>query len=104
NEQGTYTSDTTGSQFHDTTTTIGFHLEEGGSNYMSISVGNDSNDFPVYQTKGGVTACPYEDSSLTQYYQPGAILNQKTLQREMPEIQVKGRSVVTGIAANREAV
>src|SRR5690606_15115018 len=54
-------------------------------------------------TKGGVTACPYEDSSYTRYYEPGTLLNQPTIKREVPELKVNSKAIVTGIAANRPA-
>lgn len=87
---------------HNHSHTVGFHLEEGGSNYMTIDVGKDLQNFYVFRTKGGVTACPYEGATVTRYYNPGTALNQPTVQREMPKISVD-KPVVTGVAANRAA-
>ena len=103
NETYANTSAATTSMSNQDATTVGYHLEENGSNYVSISVGQAPSDgFPVFRTKGGVTACPYEAATQTRYYNPGTALNQPTVQREMPEITVD-KPVVSDIAANRPA-
>jgi len=33
----------------------------------------------VYRTRGGVTAAPYEDQRVTQFYRPGSILDERTI-------------------------
>ncbi len=102
NEGYSYHHDSTAVDSKDSTTTIGYHLQENGSNYMSVDVGTASDGFFVFRTKGGVTSCPYEQGTVTKYYNPGTPLNQPTVQREMPQITVD-KPVVSGIAANRAA-
>ena len=33
----------------------------------------------VYRTRGGITAAPYEDQRVTQFYRPGSILDERTI-------------------------
>lgn len=90
------------------TTTVGFVLaEDGDDDYLSVDVyqetGGDnaeagygdinSKDLNlstfIFRTRAGATSCPYEDEIVTEYYQPGTVISEKTLQIEVPEIAVE---------------
>ncbi|MDL2255156.1 T9SS type A sorting domain-containing protein [Parabacteroides sp. OttesenSCG-928-K15] len=100
----------------------GFVLaEEGGNDYLSVDVyyeTSETMDYEstgseglddmikgpfVYRTKGGVTSCPYEGARLTKYYQPGAILDEATVQLEVPVLKIEP-AVVHNIPLTRPAV
>lgn len=68
--------------------TFAYELADGDEgDYYSMDVKDPgSATGPVFSVKGGQTACPYLDAELTQYYQPGTLLSQATVQREVPQI------------------
>ena len=47
----------------------------------------------VYRTRGGATAEPYEDERKTKYYNPGIVLDAKTVEIDHPRIWVDQASV-----------
>ncbi|NDW12077.1 T9SS C-terminal target domain-containing protein [Bacteroides sp. 214] len=57
----------------------------------------------VYRTRGGVTSCPYEPVRYTKYYQPGTVLDQATVQLEVPVLSSNLTSVVN-VPQSRPAV
>ena len=86
----------------------GFVLEETGTDYLSVDVClpagyladdqyityEDMMDNPplstfIFKTKGGATACPYEAGYTTRYYEPGTVIDEPTVQVEVPEISVE---------------
>lgn len=86
----------------------GFVLEETGTDYLSVDVCRpagyladdqyityeDMMDNPplstfIFKTKGGATSCPYEAGYATKYYEPGAVIDEPTVQVEVPEISVE---------------
>ncbi len=83
--------------------TLGFYLGSNGSDdYFSVDV-NEANDKSfVFNTKGGVSGCPYEGATLTKYYQPGSVLNQPTVRIEVPKLSVD-KPVVNDIPETRKA-
>lgn len=88
-------------------TTVGFVLADSGNDYLSVDVYQepggknedvgtgdiDSKDLNlstfIFRTRAGATSCPYEDEIVTQYYKPGTVICEKTLQVEIPEIAVE---------------
>ena len=81
------------------TQTISYTLHEEGSDYLSIDVLEAPDGFgPIFYTIAGATSCPYEDEVVTEYYQPGTVIAQKTVQIEKPEIEAETQAV-TGIPA-----
>lgn len=70
------------------TTTFGYTLtdtDEG--DYFSIDVKKPgTNTGPVFAVRGGQSMCPHEGSEKTEYFQPGSILSEATMQREVPVI------------------
>ena len=47
----------------------------------------------VYRTRGGVTAAPYEDKRVTEFYRPGTILDEKTVPIDNLRIWAENASV-----------
>ena len=88
-------------------TMVGFVLADSGNDYLSVDVYQepggknedvgtgdiDSKDLNlstfIFRTRAGATSCPYEDEIVTQYYKPGTVISEKTLQVEIPEIAVE---------------
>ena len=84
------------------TKTLGFTLAENGSDYLSIDVLKAADSSFVFRTKGGVTKCPYEGATVAKYYQPGSVIDQPTMQAEVPAITVE-QPVVSNIPSSRKA-
>lgn len=108
---GTWTSESEASH------SKGFVLAESGTDYISVDVCHEKGwskddeeyDFDgnggmvgegdlegkgyyssfIFKTKGGVTSCPYEDTYVSKYYEPGKhILNEATMRMEVPELDM----------------
>lgn len=95
----------TGDTWSDETNKIvGYTLMETGSNdALSVDVIDAPDNFgPIFYTRGGQTSCPYEDEVKTKYYRPGTVIQQKTMQVEMPQISAKETSV-TGVPSGKPA-
>lgn len=92
------------SKTDETTRTVGFTLMETGNNdALSVDVIDAPDNFgPIFYTRGGQTSCPYEDEVKTKYYRPGTVIQQKTMQVEMPQISAKETSV-TGVPSGKPA-
>ena len=82
-----------------TCTTAYTLLEDGDDDYLSVDVYNAPDGFgPIFYTRAGATSCPYEDEVVTDYYQKGTVIMQKTVQIEKPEIEAQNQTI-TGIPA-----
>ena len=83
-----------------TTTTTSFTIaEDGDDDYMTVDVYNAPDGFgPIFVTLAGATSCPYEDVVETEYYQPGTIIMNKTVQIEKPKITASPQ-LITGVPA-----
>ncbi|MDP4679251.1 MAG: LamG domain-containing protein, partial [Cyclobacteriaceae bacterium] len=57
---------------------------------------------PIFKTRGGSTACPYQEETKTRYYLPGTIIDQATIQYEQPRITASP-STVYNVPADAEA-
>lgn len=93
------------------TTTVGFTLADSGNDYFTVDVyrepGGDNEEAGfedinskdlnlstfIFHTRAGATSCPYEDEEVTEYYQPGTVISEKTLQIEVPEIAVENEFI-----------
>ena len=58
---------------------------------------------PIFRTRGGQTANPYEGASYTKFYQEGTLLNEATMQVEKPQLKVLGSSEVTDVPTGGQA-
>ena len=83
-----------------TTNTVSYTLaEDGDDDYLTVDVFEAPDGFgPIFYTRGGATSCPYEDEVVTEYYKPGTVIMQKTVQIEKPEIEAQSQTI-TGIPA-----
>ena len=83
-----------------TTNTVSYTLaEDGDDDYLTVDVFEAPDGFgPIFYTRGGATSCPYEDEVVTEYYNPGTVIMQKTVQIEKPEIEAQSQTI-TGIPA-----
>ena len=68
--------------------TFGYVLNDGNAgDYLSIDIKTPkAHTSTVFRTRGGQTMCPYEGEEVTEFYQPGTVLNSATMQREIPQI------------------
>ncbi len=84
--------------------TISYALaDEDPGDYFSVDVLNcTAGNGPIFRTRGGQSSCPYEGASYTEYYQPGTILSEATMQIEQPFIRVS-ESLVTGVSEDEPA-
>ncbi len=74
-------------------------VEDGDDDYLSVDVFNAPDGFgPIFYTRAGATSCPYEDEVVTEFYQPGTVIMEKTVQIEKPEIEAAVQTL-TGIPA-----
>ncbi len=62
-----------------------------------------SNWGPIFITRGGQTANPYEGETRTMFYQPGTKLNEATMQVELPQLKVDGSAELTDIPTGTQA-
>ena len=60
---------------------------------------------PVFKKQaGGRTACPHEPALLTSYYNPGTVVSEATLQRDVPTISSSPSAPLTNIPVDEAAV
>lgn len=77
--------------------------EEGLGENLSVDVFDSPDGFgPIFYTRAGATSNPFEDEVVTKYYQPGTVIQEKTLQVEKPELVVVD-PIVTGVPAGSAA-
>ena len=82
-----------------TLTTTYSLVEDGDDDYLTVDVFDAPDGFgPIFYTRGGATCCPYEDEVVTEYYKPGTVISEKTVQIEKPEIEAQSQ-LITGIPA-----
>jgi len=95
---------TTGGSFESGTTGTyksGFTLFDDNG-YFSEDVCTATDGSYVFKLKGGATMCPYEGAYTSSYYKKGTIIDQPSMQMEVPKISVKGNTVLTNIPANKK--
>ena len=81
--------------------TTGFTLsnDEG---YLSEDVCTAKDGSYVFKLKGGASACPYEGAYTSQYYKPGTVIDQPSMQMEVPKIAVIGSTQLSNIPSNKK--
>ena len=92
---------------HGTTSeSFSFSLVESGDDALSVDVFNSPDDFaPIFVTRGGQTSCPYEDETVTKYYQPGTSIGAATMKMEDPKLSVVGaKNVLSDVPRGGKAV
>jgi hypothetical protein len=99
-------SDQTGSSASNTTT-YGYVLGESEStDYYSVNVRKADDGFgPVFRINGGVTSCPYQGESHTEFYLPNGkpvVLSPATVAVDAPLLEME-QNIAADIASNRAA-
>ena len=87
------------------TTTYGYVLSDPDiDDSHTMDIKNPADGFgPVFSVRGGVTSCPYQDSELTKYFEPGQhVLHEATVRLENPQISAV-QNVITDIPGNSTA-
>ena len=87
------------------TTNVSYTLQETeGGDYISVDVKEPKTPTgPVFYSRGGQTSCPYEGEIVTEYYNPGTIISEATMQIEVPVIDVEN-AIITGIPEDQAGV
>ena len=62
--------------------------EEGDDDALTVDVYKYGNYGPIFRTRGGQTCAPYEGEVVTKYYKPGTVIQEATMQIEVPQIDV----------------
>ena len=62
--------------------------EEGDDDALTVDVYKYGAYGPIFRTRGGQTSGPYEGKVVTKYYKPGTIIQEATMQIEVPQIDV----------------
>ncbi len=72
------------------TTSWEYELTDGDQgDFMSVQVYKSPQGWgPIFQVISGQTGCPHEDAVVTEYYQPGTTISNRTLQRDKVEVDI----------------
>ncbi len=70
------------------TASFSYTFAEEGSDALSVDVYEYGKYSPIFRTRGGQTSAPHEGEVVTQYYEPGTVIMEGTMQIEVPEIAV----------------
>ena len=86
------------------TTEYGYTLAETGNrDALSVDVIEAPDDFgPIFYTRAGRTCCPYEDEVTTKYYRKGTVIQQKTMQIDMPHLSTDA-TTISGVPSGKPA-
>ena len=114
NDAGAYaivrSADSNGtSEKNDTTTThertVAWTMADGDyRTALSVDVFESNNGWgPIFITRGGQTANPYEGETRTMFYEPDTKLNEATMQVELPQLKVMGAAELTDIPTGTQA-
>ena len=89
-----------------TSDVFSFSLREEGDDALSVDVFNSPDEFaPIFVTRGGQTSCPYEDETVTKYYQPGTSIGAATMKIEDPKLTVvDAKNVLSDVPRGGKAV
>ena len=92
---------------HGTTSdAFSFTLAETGDDALSVDVYDSPSGFgPIFVTRAGQTSCPYEDETVTKYYQPGTSIGAATMKIEDPKLTVvDAKNVLNDVPRGGKAV
>ena len=86
------------------TTSYSYVLSEtGDADALTVDVYNYGAFSPIFRTRAGQTSAPYEGKVVTEYFQPGTVIMEATMQIEVPQIDVEVpvvSDIPSGSAAN----
>jgi hypothetical protein len=70
----------------DRTTTFSYTIDDPGSyDDFTFDVFKPRDGYgPIFRTKAGQTQCPFQDEEVTKYYNPGTVINAKTIAVDQP--------------------
>ena len=87
----------------ETSTTLGFNLASNGTDdYFTLDLRKAPTTALCFNTKGGVSGCPYVGATISKYYQPGTVIDQPTQRIEVP-VLIVDKPVVNDIPSSRKA-
>ena len=88
-----------------TSSTVQWTLSDGDPRTaLSVDVYKSENGWgPIFRTRGGQTANPYEGATYTKYYMEGTKLDEATMQIEKPKLSVNGSVRLSNIPTGGEA-
>jgi hypothetical protein len=87
----------------ETSSTLGFNLASNGTDdYFSLDLKKAADNSLVFHTKGGASGCPYVGATISQYYQPGTVIDQPTQRIEVP-VLIVDNPIVNNIPSSRKA-
>ncbi|MFT4537249.1 MAG: hypothetical protein ACI9P5_004630, partial [Saprospiraceae bacterium] len=88
--QQTWTNTKTETDGTETTSTVTFGYELADSDegdYYSIDVKQPkSHTGPVFKVRGGQSMCPFAEEEVTEFHNPGTVISEATIQRQVPVI------------------
>lgn len=78
-----------------TTSTFSYSIDDSDAgDDFTVDVFKSKDGYgPIFKTRGGQTACPYQGETKTKYYRPGSIIDKATIQLEQPRISASPRTV-----------
>ena len=88
-----------------TSSTVQWTLSDGDPRTaLSVDVYKSENGWgPIFRTRGGQTANPYEGATYTKYYMEGTKLDEATMQIEKPKLSVNGSVRLSNVPTGGEA-
>ena len=90
-----HTNDTTVVNSHTTSWTMS---DADPRTALSVDVYKSPRGFgPIFRTRGGQTANPYEGATYTKYYNEGTQLDEATMRVEVPKLTVEGPSQLSNV-------
>ena len=83
-----YSHTTSNATTKSTSTTFSYTIDDSdGGDEFTVDVFDSKDGYgPIFKTRGGQTACPYQGETRTKYFRPNTILDQATIQLEQPRI------------------
>ncbi len=85
--------------------TVGYTLTDGDQgDFFSVDIAKDAyGNGPIFITRGGQSACPYEGVTETKYVMPGTSIGSATMKIEIPTLQVD-QATVSNVPETNPAV
>ncbi|MFT7084487.1 MAG: hypothetical protein ACJAV5_000193 [Vicingaceae bacterium] len=90
-----YSHTTSNSTTNSTTTTFSYTIEDpDAGDDFSVDVFNAKDGYgAIFKTRGGQTACPFQNETKTKYFRPGTVIDKATIQLEQPRITASPTTV-----------
>ncbi len=87
-----------------TVTSFAYTLSDDLGDFFTVDIVPSGNEKwgPIFKTIAGESMCPHEDQIVTKYYEPGKELSARTLQREVPVLEISP-SIMVNVPADELA-